>query len=136
VILRSATPADVDDVLDVWHRAEAAPSVTDDARSLLRLLGHAPDALVVAEIDGAIIGTLIATFDGWRANLYRLAVVPEHRRHGVARALVQEGEKRTQARGARRYSALVLAAEAGAVGLWEGVGYDRDPRIVRFTKTR
>jgi ribosomal protein S18 acetylase RimI-like enzyme len=136
VILRSASPADVDEVLDVWRRAEAAPSATDDAASLLRLLVDAPDALVLAEIDGAIIGTLIATFDGWRANLYRLAVVPEHRRRGVARALVRESEDRVRTRGARRFSALVLAAEPHAVGLWEALGYDRDRRIVRFTKTR
>jgi hypothetical protein len=97
VILRSAGPADVDEVLDVWRRAEAAPSATDDAASLLRLLDDAPDALVVAE---------------------------------------REGEDRARARGARRLSALVLAAEPDAVGLWEAVGYDRDRRIVRFTKTR
>jgi ribosomal protein S18 acetylase RimI-like enzyme len=135
MILRSARPDDVEAVLDVWSRAEAAPSATDDAPSLLRLLAHDPDALVVAELDGVVIGTVIATFDGWRANLYRLAVVPEHRRRGVARALVVEGERRVRTRGARRFSALVLATEEPAVGLWNAVGYDRDLRIIRFTKT-
>ncbi|MGH8983285.1 MAG: GNAT family N-acetyltransferase [Acidimicrobiia bacterium] len=136
MILRSALRGDVDGVLDVWRQADAVPSATDDAPSLVRLLEVDPGALVLAEVDGALVGTLIATFDGWRANLYRLAVVPECRRRGVARALVEEGERRARARGARRFSALVLEAEAGAVGLWEAVGYERDPRITRFTKTQ
>jgi ribosomal protein S18 acetylase RimI-like enzyme len=135
MILRRAQASDIDAVLDVWRRADAAPSATDDAPSLLRLLQVDPGALVLAEEDGAVVGTLIATFDGWRANFYRLAVVPERRRRGVARALVEEGERRACKRGARRFSAIVLAAETPAVAFWEAAGYRRDPRITRFTKT-
>jgi ribosomal protein S18 acetylase RimI-like enzyme len=136
MILRSAQPRDVDGVLAVWRRAEAEQSATDDPASLLRLLERDPDGLLVAEEDGALVGTAMVVFDGWRANLYRLAVVPEHRRRGIARALVEEGERRARARGARRFSAIVLAAEAPAVGFWEAVGYQPDPRVTRFTKTR
>ena len=136
MILRSAHPRDVDGVLALWRRAEAEPSATDDPASLLRLLASDPDGLLVAEEDGALVGTAMVVFDGWRANLYRLAVVPEHRRRGIARALVEEGERRARARGARRFSAIVLAAEAPAVGFWEAAGYQPDPRVTRFTKTR
>jgi ribosomal protein S18 acetylase RimI-like enzyme len=136
MILRSATPDDVDGVLALWRRAEAEPSATDDPASLFRLLEIDPDALLVAEEDGHLVGTAMVVFDGWRANLYRLAVVPERRRRGVGRALVEEGERRARARGARRFSAIVLAAEAPAVGFWEATGYRPDPRIIRFTKTR
>ena len=135
MIIRSAGSRDVDDVLAVWRRAEAEPSATDDPASLLRLLEIDPGALLVAEDDGRLVGTAMVVFDGWRVNLYRLAVVPERRRRGVARALVEEGERRARARGARRYSAIVLAAEAPALGFWEAAGYTRDPRITRFTKT-
>jgi ribosomal protein S18 acetylase RimI-like enzyme len=136
MILRRARPSDIDAVLDVWRRADAAPSATDDAPSLLRLLEVDPGALVLAEENGAVVGTLIATFDGWRANFYRLAVVPERRRRGVARALVEAGERQARAHGARRFSALVLRGEANAVALWESAGYERDQRITRFTKTQ
>ena len=135
MMIRSATPDDVDGILALWRRAEAAPSATDDRASLLRLLEIDPDALLVAEEDARLIGTAMVIFDGWRANLYRLAVVPDRRRRGVARALVEEGERRARDRGARRFSAIVLAAEAPAVAFWEAAGYRRDPRITRFTKT-
>jgi ribosomal protein S18 acetylase RimI-like enzyme len=54
-----------------------------------------------------MIGSIIGTFDGWRGNIYRLAVHPDFRRHGVARALVAEVEKKLAEQGAKRITALV-----------------------------
>jgi ribosomal protein S18 acetylase RimI-like enzyme len=132
--LRSGDGADVDAVLALWRAAEAEPSATDDPAGLAALLAHDPDALIVAEVDGRIVGSLIAGFDGWRANLYRLAVHPDLRRRGLARALVAEAERRLTEAGARRANALVVADHAPAVGFWQAAGYHRDPRIGRHVK--
>jgi GNAT superfamily N-acetyltransferase len=107
VRLRTGTHDDTLDVLKLWGEAEAAPSTTDDPDGLNRLLATAPSSLLIAEHQAQIVGTLIATFDGWRGNLYRLAVQPAHRRRGVARSLVIEGEHRLRSAGARRITALI-----------------------------
>jgi ribosomal protein S18 acetylase RimI-like enzyme len=93
-----------------------------------------PGSLLIAEFKGRVIGALIATWDGWRGNLYRLAVREEHRRRGVALRLVQEGERRLAARGARRISVLAGRDDEMAAGLWTAAGYDRDEKIGRFVK--
>jgi ribosomal protein S18 acetylase RimI-like enzyme len=122
-------------VLALWSAAEAVPTVSDDAASLRRLLDSSADALLVAEVDGRLVGTLIAAWDGWRGNLYRLAVLPAYRRRGIARELVREGERRLADKGAVRVSALVYAEHKPAVGLWLAVGYHRDARVGRFAKS-
>ena len=99
-----------------------------------QLLEGDEQALLVAESGGAVIGSLIATWDGWRGNFYRLAVLPEHRRRGVARALLEEGERRLLARGALRLCAIVDGADAGALELWRSAGYERQPQQVRLVK--
>ncbi len=71
-------------VFALWRAAELPPSVTDDVDSVRRLIAHDAAALLVAEIDGEIVGSLCGTGDGWRGNLYRLAVHPSHRRGGIA----------------------------------------------------
>jgi ribosomal protein S18 acetylase RimI-like enzyme len=130
VVIRTATKADIEPVLACWQRADAVPSATDDAAGLGALLARDPGALLVAEIDGRVAGTLIAAWDGWRGNMYRLAVVPEHRRLGVATELARAGRQRLHRLGCRRITALVVEHHDPAVAFWEHAGYEwqRDAR--------
>jgi ribosomal protein S18 acetylase RimI-like enzyme len=104
----------------------------NEPEAVERLLEH--EALLLAERDGALVGVLIAAWDGWRGNLYRLAVDPAHRRHGVARALVVAGEARLRSLGARRVTALVAREDAVARRLWLDLGYEDDTEIGRFVR--
>lgn len=121
--------------MTLWLGSGAAPTMTDDPASVRALVALDPEALVLAEEDGEIVGTIIAGFDGWRANLYRLVVLPGARRRGVARALVSEAERRLKQRGAPRANALVVLDHPHAVGFWQSVGYERDDRMGRWVKT-
>lgn len=73
-------------------------------------------------------------WDGWRGNMYRLAVAPEYRRRGVARSLTAAVEQRLRAMGAERITSLVSTVEPGAVEFWQSVGYGRDTSIDRYAK--
>jgi len=135
LVIRTGTFADIDPVLALWEVAAAASSnVSDHAEGMGRLFARDPAALVVAELDSHLVGTLIVGWDGWRGTLYRLAVDPAARRRGIARLLVAEGERRLRALGARRVGALVLHEDDRAAGFWPEVGYELDERIVRFVK--
>jgi ribosomal protein S18 acetylase RimI-like enzyme len=89
----------------------------------------------VAETEGRLVGSIIGTFDGWRGNIYRLAVHPDCRRRGIARALVGEVEKRLIQQGAKRNSALVEKNHPLAMNFWEAAGYRVDERIVRRVRS-
>jgi len=123
VTLRTGTARDVDAVLDLWVAAGAHPTSTDDAPAVTTLIAADHEALLIAEIDGLMVGTLIAVFDGWRGNMYRLAVLPTVRRRGIAAALVAEGERRMRARGCRRVTALVVDDDDHAAEFWTHVDY-------------
>jgi ribosomal protein S18 acetylase RimI-like enzyme len=129
--LRDCRPEDVEAVLLLWRQADATPSVTDNADDLRRALAVRAAHVLVAEAGGHIIGSIIGTFDGWRGNIYRLAVRPDHRRQGVAGALVAEVEKRLAQQGAKRITALVEKDHPLPMAFWEAVGYRVDERIVR-----
>jgi ribosomal protein S18 acetylase RimI-like enzyme len=133
-LLRPGRPDDVEAVLDFWRRADASPSSTESADDVRGLLERDPDALIVAESGGEIVGTLVAGWDGWRATFYRLAVDPAHRRHGLATALVRAGEERLRALGARRIGAIVESHEPGAMAFWAAAGYELQSSRSRFVK--
>jgi ribosomal protein S18 acetylase RimI-like enzyme len=132
--IRNGTEHDIQSVLELWFAAGGLPSVTDTPAGLLHLLSTDPEALLVAEARGAVVGSLIAAFDGWRGSFYRLAVHPDHRRQGFATALLREGECRLQARGAARLTAIVTAGDSAARAFWTAAGYERRDDQVRYVR--
>jgi ribosomal protein S18 acetylase RimI-like enzyme len=132
--IRDCRMEDVQAVLELWRQA-ATPSVTDTADDLGRAIRGSTAHVLVAEAERAIVGSIIGTFDGWRGNIYRLAVLPSYRRQGIARLLVAEVERRLAQQGAKRITALVERAHPWATGFWNAVGYALDSRIVRHVRT-
>ncbi|SCD48481.1 Ribosomal protein S18 acetylase RimI [Streptomyces sp. DvalAA-19] len=131
---RSATAADLDRVLAFWKVSAEGTSISDDGDGVARLVERDPDALILAERDGELVGTVIAGFDGWRCHLYRLAVHPEQRRRGVGGALLAAAEERFAALGGRRADAMVLDRNDLAHHAWRAAGYGPEPQWSRWVK--
>jgi ribosomal protein S18 acetylase RimI-like enzyme len=135
VTIRTGRLDDVPPVLTLWADDDVEPTVTDDHESVVRLIDHDPDAFIVAEHDGEIIGSLLATWDGWRASMFRLAVQPNHRRRrGIARALVEHAEQRFHHLGARRITCFAATTDPGPVRFWTELGYHPQTRRQRLVK--
>jgi ribosomal protein S18 acetylase RimI-like enzyme len=106
-------------------------STPDRREDVERLIDDSPAALLVAERDGEIVGALIAAWDGWRGNMYRLAVHQGYRREGIGIALTRAGEEYLRSRGARRVTALVAFEDDAAGAFWGSAGYPVDDEIGR-----
>ncbi|MYS14120.1 GNAT family N-acetyltransferase [Streptomyces sp. SID4982] len=132
--IRHATTGDIDAVLRFWGEAAEGTSISDDHAGVARLIERDPQALLLAELDGALVGTVIAGFDGWRCSAYRLAVHPGHRRRGLARALLAAAEERFAALGWRRVDAMVLVRNESAHHAWRAAGYGPEERWRRWVK--
>lgn len=135
LVIRAAMVSDVPQVLALWDHARSpaagTPDIPEAANSLIERPGS---ALLVAEHDEQIVGSLIVAWDGWRGNMYRLAVLPHLRRQGIATRLVEAGHEHLRSEGARRVTALVAHEEEDAVHLWERAGYRQDEQISRFVR--
>ena len=134
IALRPALPDDVPAVLAFWSRATAEPSSTDDAEGIEGLLTRSPGSLILAVDDSgggeAIVGTVIACWDGWRGTVYRLAVAPSHRRLGIATTLVEEAERQLRAHGVRRMHLIVSRAGGSAAeAFWQSARYEPTDQV-------
>ncbi|MGO1399210.1 MAG: GNAT family N-acetyltransferase [Brachybacterium sp.] len=124
VSIRRGDAEDVSSLLEFWAVAgENSGRPGDDAKLVESLLLRDPESILVAEFDGVIVGSIIAGWDGWRAHLYRLAVDPSSRGHGIGRLLVQAAEARLRSLGAIRFDAMVLSGNALGEHAWEAMGY-------------
>jgi len=130
--VRRCEQADAPEVLELWGEARSGHASTPDRLDdIERLIADSPAALLVAEREGKIVGALIAAWDGWRGNLYRLAVGKSHRREGIALALTRAGEDYLRQSGAHRVTALVAFDDEVAGGFWDSAGYPVDDEIGR-----
>lgn len=134
--IRPARHEDVDAIIELWnHAAENSSRPADTGAAVALLLRRDPEALLVAEDDGDLIGTILAGWDGWRAHLYRLAVHPRRRRQGIGQALLVAGERRLAELGAQRFDAMVLDDNDVGHRLWTAAGYRRQDDWGRWVRT-
>ena len=134
---RECAAGDVPAVLTLWRESGAVPGHTDTEQALRLRLKRDSHLFVVAIVDGQVVGCLIGGWDGWRGNLYRLVVHPEHRRKGIAGKLVEIVESRLAALGATRVYALAVKPELdeSATAFWKTAGYAVNPRLTPYVKT-
>jgi ribosomal protein S18 acetylase RimI-like enzyme len=131
--IRPAQQDDLAAVLALWRQADAEPTHTDDLHSLAQLLAHDPHALLLAEETDKIVGSVIAGWDGWRGSIYRLAVTPSHRRHGLGQRLLHAAEDRLRTAGARRLQAIVVETDSRATRFWRTTDWTEQVERLRFT---
>ncbi|HLQ78389.1 MAG TPA: GNAT family N-acetyltransferase, partial [Terriglobia bacterium] len=119
---------------NLWKAAGATESVTDTAADIRRISTREYVIFILAIENENVVGSLIAAFDGWRGNMYRLATHPDYRRKGIARSMVREAEKVFDEWGVKRTAAIVEKDHPWAVHFWQDVGYVLDERMSRFIR--
>ncbi len=140
IVIRPAVSNDVAAILAFWQvAAEDSNRPADTIAAVEQLLERDPDALLIAldyEPTGEpeLVGTVIAGWDGWRCNVYRLAVSPRRRRAGIGRSLIGAAEDRFRRLGGTRATAMVLDDNVLAHGVWKGAGYAPQGEWSRWVK--
>jgi ribosomal protein S18 acetylase RimI-like enzyme len=139
-LIRTVRKEELPAVLEMWEAAGVTPpSVSDSIEGLTRLIREPAAVLLVATVGEEIVGSVIGGWDGWRGNIYRLAVTPEYRRRGIAQELVKEITLALFDKGAEKVSALVEHEHQWAMAFWESLhdlGYEYDPRFARYIADR
>lgn len=132
--VREARPGDFRAIVEFWATIDRHTSLPDRVEFLQRFHDFSPDLFLVAEAGGRLVGTVIGGWDGWRAQIARLATDPSLRRSGIAKSLVEEIETRLRGRGAKRIYALVDRRSAPAIPFWEAAGYAGNENIVQYSR--
>ncbi|NHI17323.1 GNAT family acetyltransferase [Microbacterium sp. CBS5P-1] len=124
VRIRSFAPGDEDAVVALWEAAALTRSWNDPRADIARARSVWPDLLLVADAGGAVVGSVMAGYDGHRGWLSYLAADPARRGEGIGAALVAEAERRLTALGCPKVQLMVRRENAGVLGFYDALGYE------------
>jgi ribosomal protein S18 acetylase RimI-like enzyme len=115
-----------------WSPQSGFPSVIQQAGTVFFLTDSPPQAFLVAEIDGALVGyirlgpALPLPENAHVLAVLGLAVSPDARGRGVATALLAAAEQRARARGARKLSLRTFSTNPQAIRLYTRFGFKQE----------
>ncbi|MGC4093887.1 MAG: GNAT family acetyltransferase [Polyangiaceae bacterium] len=123
-------PNDEAMVVALWQQAFPNEPPANEPRGMIaRKLRVQPELFLVAREAGAVVGALMAGFDGVRGWLHHLAVLPSARRRGIAGALVRAAESKLQGLGCPKVNLQVRADNSAVVAFYESLGYATEERL-------
>ena len=108
-----------------------------DCRDNIALQIKLPNVLfLVAEKGegGQVVGTVLATHDGRKGWINRLAVDATLRKQGIGARLVHEAELWLEAAGMEILACLIEDDNAVSMAVFEKLGYKKHPEIIYFAK--
>jgi len=83
----------------------------------------------VAVENSAIVGTIMAGYDGHRGWLYSVAVDPGKRLNGLGSSLVIHAEKALADLGCMKINLQLLATNEATAAFYKSIGYSVEPRL-------
>jgi ribosomal protein S18 acetylase RimI-like enzyme len=128
--IRPFDPSDHAAVVTLWSEVfPSEPQWNDPALIIQRKLQVQPDLFLVAILDGKVIGTVIAGYDGVRGWVHHLAVDPSQRRLGIGRSLMRAAEVALLKLGCPKLNLQVRADNPSVVSFYGAIGYAVEERI-------
>ncbi len=138
VEIRPFRMSDYDDVMALWKEAglPLKPYGRDARDRVEAQVAESNIIFLVAEAEARVAGTVVATHDGRKGWINRLAVRDDCRRRGLGERLVREAEARLEAVGMDVLACLIEEGNEASMRLFARLGYERKDDIHYFVKKK
>ncbi|MGH3258385.1 MAG: GNAT family acetyltransferase [Streptosporangiaceae bacterium] len=126
LVLRQYQPGDREALVSLWFLCELTRPWNDPYRDIDRKLTRDAPNLVVLEVDGELVGSVMVGYEGHRGWVNYLAVHPDHQRQGLGRVLMNEAERRLRELGCAKVNLQIRTSNQTAVEFYRHIGYTVD----------
>ncbi|MEH3087134.1 MAG: GNAT family acetyltransferase [Xylophilus ampelinus] len=142
--IRPFRDADTEAVVGLWRACGLLRPWNDPYRDIDRKRAVQPELFLVGigedadprgvtgpggPVEGPVVASAMAGYDGHRGWLYYLAVAPGRQRLGHGRALVAHVERLLTARGCPKLSLQVRSGNASVIDFYRRLGYLQDEAV-------
>lgn len=127
--IRAFERSDTDTVIALWEACGLTRPWNDPRLDIERKLMVQPELFLVGEVDGRVIASVMAGYEGHRGWVNYLAVAPDQQRRGLAQQLMADVEVRLKARGCPKLNLQVRSGNDSAMQFYREIGYVEDGSI-------
>ncbi|GAB1261768.1 GNAT family acetyltransferase [Aurantivibrio plasticivorans] len=131
--IRSFDERDREAVIDLWQVCGLVVPQNNPHKDIDRKLQNSGELFLVGDIDGRVVASAMAGYDGHRGWINYLAVLPSMRREGLGREMMKAVEKRLLAVGCPKINLQIRTTNQQVVEFYEAIGYSMD-RVVSMGK--
>jgi ribosomal protein S18 acetylase RimI-like enzyme len=130
--------SDYEEIISLWRRSglrSIKPKGRDSREEIARQQESGVQTILGLVLAGRLVGAVVASHDGRKGWINRLAIDPDHRRRGYGARLIDAAERILHQQGIRIIAALVESDNPASLALFGKTGYKEiDPGIHYLTK--
>ena len=133
IAFRELQDVDVDSIVTLWKRCELTRPWNDPHKDIQFARESKTSTVLVGEVEGRVVASVMVGHDGHRGVLYYLAVDPDFQKRGFGKAAVFAAEAWLRGRGVWKINLMVRSENEKAERFYEHLGYEVNP-VTSFGK--
>jgi ribosomal protein S18 acetylase RimI-like enzyme len=127
--IRSYQAAEEAQVIDLWHRCGLVVPWNDPERDIALKIEVQPELFLVGILDGRVVATVMAGYDGHRGWINYLGVAPECQRQGLGRQIMAAAETALDQRGCPKINLQVRSSNEAVIAFYQRLGFAIEDRV-------
>ena len=124
ITFREFTIDAYEEVYCLWEACDGIGLSSADSKPNIRMyLDRNPGLSLIAYDGGEVVGSILCGHDGRRGYIHHLAVLPEYRRQGIGRLLVDKSISALRASGIQKCHLFIFHDNSGGINFWASIGW-------------
>ncbi|MCZ6882292.1 MAG: GNAT family acetyltransferase [Gammaproteobacteria bacterium] len=111
-------------VIDLWKDCGLVVPWNDLVKDIERKLKFDRDLLLVGELAGEIVASVMGGYEGHRGWINYLAVSPRHQRKGYGRLIMEVVELAIRQKGCPKINLQIRGSNTDMASFYQAIGYD------------
>ena len=133
-IIRPFKLEDKNSVVELWKICRLTRPWNNPEKDIERKLNVQSEMFLVLEIQGSIIGSVMAAYDGHRGVINYLAVHPGYQKKGYGKILMTHVEQELLNKGCPKINLLVRSDNLNVKRFYKGLHYEEQDDVKVFGK--
>jgi ribosomal protein S18 acetylase RimI-like enzyme len=115
-----------DAVVSLWRKCNLIVPQNDPFEDIRKKVDFQPELFFIGLLDGKVVGSIMAGYEGHRGWINYLAVTPEYERHGYGRKLVQKATDELKKMGCLKVNLQVRRSNTSVIDFYKRLGFKED----------